>query len=149
MLPCRIYDRTLQSQGYGFRRGNIAKRLGTTLVHRQEWIMANGSIPEGMCVLHHCDTPACYELTHLFLGTHADNMADAAAKGRSRRPSDVLTHCKHGHEFTEDNTYWHRRKGFDYCFASAAPVVVPASWLTSAAGGDEGCSVIGQWSRLW
>ena len=36
----------------------------------------------GEFALHHCDTPSCVEVTHLFVGTHADNMRDRDAKGR-------------------------------------------------------------------
>jgi hypothetical protein len=53
--------------------------------HRAAWIAENGSIPEGLSVLHKCDVPACINLDHLFLGTNADNLADMAAKGRSCR----------------------------------------------------------------
>jgi hypothetical protein len=52
-----------------------------------------------MHVLHHCDNPPCRKLSHLFLGTPADNAADRDAKGRQARgetnartkltPSDV------------------------------------------------------------
>jgi hypothetical protein len=47
------------------------------------WELAHGPIPPGMCVLHTCDTPACVEIGHLWLGTHHDNALDRSQKGRS------------------------------------------------------------------
>jgi len=38
-----------------------------------------------MHVCHRCDTRTCIEVSHMFLGTHAENMADCAAKGRNAR----------------------------------------------------------------
>ena len=78
-------------QGYGriyTARGSQGKS------HRISWEINNGKIPAGKCVLHRCDTPSCVNPSHLFLGTHADNMRDITTKGRRR--SDHQCGSKHG-----------------------------------------------------
>ena len=69
--------------GYGhYYVGRGRRDRRKVYVHRIAWEEVNGPIPEGMQVLHRCDNPSCYNVNHLFLGTQADNLADARSKGR-------------------------------------------------------------------
>src|ERR1700679_3623588 len=66
--------------------------------HRVFWTLTFGEIPRGLFVLHKCDTPACCNPDHLFLGTHKENMIDMVSKGRQQRgtkhPKSILTDGK-------------------------------------------------------
>lgn len=77
--------------------GSIGSRSGgpRLVTHRVAWEDANGPIPPGVFVLHHCDNRACVRPSHLFLGSKADNTRDMLSKGREcsgeRSPHARLT----------------------------------------------------------
>ena len=103
----------LCSWGYGaWQQKRVYKADGTftrkTLrAHRWAYEFFKEKIPRGLLILHTCDNPCCVNPKHLYAGTDADNTRDKMDRGRHFQQAQ--THCKHGHEFTVDNTYIYLR----------------------------------------
>jgi hypothetical protein len=84
-------------KGYGiFCVGGVNK-----LAHRYAYEQKNGPIPKGLEIDHLCQVPMCVNPDHMEPVTHNENMA----RGKPTR-----TRCKHGHEFTPENTVIRKRK---------------------------------------
>lgn len=78
---CWIWNGAARKDG----RGILAINGKPEAAARVAWRLRNGAIPPGMCVCHKCDIPSCVNPHHLFVGTHADNVADKMAKDREAR----------------------------------------------------------------
>lgn len=79
MSGCWLWLGGCTSVGYGaISHGGVQQ-----LAHRVAFELFRGCIPSGMVVCHKCDTRACANPDHLFVGTQQDNINDMKAKGRS------------------------------------------------------------------
>lgn len=84
---CWVWQAQRDRDGYGGVEYGGKKQKS----HRVSYVLANGEIPNGLCVLHSCDNPPCCNPAHLFAGTDADNVRDREAKGRGKtsRPGQL------------------------------------------------------------
>lgn len=69
--------------------------------HRFSHYISTGEKPP--VVRHKCDNRRCCNPHHLESGTQTDNMRDVIERGRHYYANK--THCPHGHEYNEENTY--------------------------------------------
>jgi hypothetical protein len=71
-------------------------RVHTDYAHRVSYRIHNNEWPPvGLVVMHDCDEPACCNPSHLTLGTDADNLRDAVAKGRRHGGRRIFNDAKH------------------------------------------------------
>ena len=107
---CWLWIGSKHGKGYGhFRyKGKVEK------AHRFSYMLYNGHIEEGLCILHSCDFPSCVNPEHLRVGTHLENAHDRDRKGRQVSFHSLKTHCKNGHEFSKQNTMF-TKKGTRIC----------------------------------
>lgn len=79
---CWLWTGSKRHKGYGAFVWAENGLVVQGRAHRYSWELVNGRIPEGLCCLHKCDTPACVRPDHLWIGTKADNNCDMVSKGR-------------------------------------------------------------------
>lgn len=79
---CWLWTASSTIGGYGRLRCKRNEKWIVISAHRYSYELHFGSISNEIQVLHTCDTPACVNPDHLFLGTHLDNMTDKRNKKR-------------------------------------------------------------------
>lgn len=103
---CWLWTAATHHDGYGtfwVREDQQLRRA-----HRYAYELLVGPIPDGLDLDHLCRVRACVNPAHLEPVTRSENVRRGAG-GVLQPPR---THCKHGHEFTQENTYENRGKRF-------------------------------------
>ena len=94
---CWLWTASTNQAGYGtFYAGG-----GSMLAHRWSHTHFKGLIPQGLVIDHLCSTPSCVNPDHLEPVTQRENLL----RGDTFQAKNAAkTHCKHGHEFSAENT---------------------------------------------
>lgn len=79
---CWIYTGYTNKDGYGVISNGSGIKRKFLRCHRVMYEHFIEPISHGIFVCHDCDTPACCNPVHLFLGTQKDNVHDMIRKGR-------------------------------------------------------------------
>lgn len=106
---CLLWTGGVGSHGYGaISRKSVSSNM--LLVHR----VVCGAGP-GQDAAHLCGVRLCVNPEHLVAMDRKNHMAmDRSGGGYANADK---THCKHGHEFTLDNTYVFPKTGYRQCVA--------------------------------
>lgn len=125
---CWEWKASRMPTGYGHVSLNLGNGIHrSTYAHRVSYELTHGQIPDGMCVCHSCDNPACVNPSHLWLGTVADNIRDRDRKGRGKisfvKPPKVLKTlecpvCGNAFTRSEGEIEYRKRSGQNNFFCS-------------------------------
>lgn len=110
---CWLWLSTKQQDGYGYYAVNENGKRWGKCAHRIAYELVIGPIPDGLVLDHLCDNKSCVNPAHLEPVTQAVNLL--RSKKTVNSINAAKTHCKHGHEFTSENTYIAPSVGTRHC----------------------------------
>ena len=90
---CWLWTGYTDQDGYGIAHLHRKNQKA----HRMAWQLMIGEIPEGTQLHHACHTPNCVNPAHL---------EPVMPSVHAKRHSDTKTHCKNGHEYSENSFYY-------------------------------------------
>jgi hypothetical protein len=83
MSGCWLWIGETNKTGYAKIKtpiNGIVKNLRVTKIMYEQYI---GPVPDGLFLLHKCDTPSCVNPYHMFTGKHKENNHDCIKKKRN------------------------------------------------------------------
>lgn len=95
LTGCWNWTGSINKDGYG----NFSIKHKNIRAHRFSYVYWNGCIQTTLVLNHICRNRKCVNPEHLEQVTVKENI------NKGRRFNSEKTHCIHGHEFTEENTY--------------------------------------------
>lgn len=111
---CWIWTGGCYGSGYGQISEWRDRKPFKYTIHVYMWELLVNPVPEGLELDHLCRVRRCWNPDHLEPVTHLENVRRGVPYNRRIAEQRAVTHCPHGHEYTEANTYVNP-KGHRFC----------------------------------
>jgi len=103
---CWLWTGYCNPKGYG----RFTENYNPIFAHRWSYEKFIGPIPEGLVIDHLCEVKNCVNPEHLEPVTNKINLNRGKVGQKNAARHRSKTHCRNGHEYTEENTaYWNRK----------------------------------------